>query len=410
MNLMVDGAVMQRDPVAEMTSGAATGAATHPAGNGLRVCTKTVMDTTDPDIVFDADGVSNWWHDFQAVMRRQPDAAGRQRLLEQAIAQIKEAGRGKPYDCILGISGGVDSSYMAYLAKSWGLSPLVVHFDNGWNDEQAVHNIELVVKKLGFRLHTFVMDWPEFRDLQRAYFKASVLDLEVPTDHMIFGALHKVAHEHGIRYVLSGNNLATEWLLPPKWYHSKFDLENIKGIHRRFGERPLKHLPRLGVWQQVYYQRVNRIQDIKILDLVPYRKTDAMQLLIDEFGWKYYGGKHYESVFTRFYQGYILPTKYGIDKRKAHLSNLICNGEITRDEALAELARPTYEPERQRADKKYVAKKLGWSEAEFDEILALPPRRHEEFGSDTLQRKLAELTIKACHPIARVLRKRRSAT
>ena len=392
MNMMMEGAqVLRRANEA--------GAAAN------RVCTKTVMDTTDPDIVFDGDGVSNWWHDYQKILAKQPNDAERARQLERSLAMIKAAGKGKPFDCILGLSGGVDSSYMAYLAKAWGLSPLIVHFDNGWNDEQAVHNIELVVKKLGFRLHTFVMDWPEFRDLQRAYFKASVLDLEVPTDHMIFGALHKVALEHGIKYVLSGNNIATEWLLPPAWYHSKFDLENIKGIHRRYGERPMKNLPKLGVWQQVYYQRVNRIHDIKILDLVPYRKNDAMKLLVDEFGWKYYGGKHYESVFTRFYQGWILPVKYGIDKRKAHLSNLICNGEITRDEALDELAKPTYEPERQRADKKYVAKKLGWSESEFEAILALPPRRHEEFGSDLLHRRLADLTIRVCHPLIRLVRK-----
>lgn len=371
------------------------------APESLRICTKTVMDNTDPDIVFDEHGVCNWWHEFHRLQALRPNEAQKVRLLEESLAKIKESGKNKPFDCILGLSGGVDSSYMAYLAKEWSLRPLIVHFDNGWNDELAVRNIEVIVKKLGFRLHTFVMHWPEFRDLQRAYFKASVLDLDIPADHMIFGALHQIAREHKIQYILSGNNFATEWLLPPAWYYSKFDLKNMLGIHRTYGEVPLKQLPKLGVWQQLYYQRIKVISDVKILELVPYKKTEAMRFLMDELGWQYYGGKHYESVFTRFYQGYILPNKYGIDKRKAHLSNLICNGEITRDEALMELSKPTYEADRQRTDKQYVAKKLGWSEAEFEDILALPPRRHEEFGTDVQQRKWADLIIKYGQPFAK---------
>ena len=372
------------------------------ASMALRVCTKTVMDNTDPDIVFDMDGVSNWWHDYQAILKTRPSQERRAELLEESLRKIKGAGKGKKYDCILGLSGGVDSSYMAYLAKEWSLRPLVVHFDNGWDDELAVGNIETIVKKLGFPLHTFVMNWSEFRDLQRAYFKASVLDLDVPADHMIFGALNKTAHEQKIQYILSGNNLATEWLLPRAWYYSKFDLVNLTRIHRAFGKLPLRCLPKLGVWQRLYYQRVKLIQDVKILDLIPYQKMEAKRFLIDEFGWRDYGGKHYESVFTRFYQGYILPTKYGIDKRKAHLSNLICNGEITREQALEELSRPADDPGRQQADKRYVAKKLGWSEAQFEDILALPPRSHEEFGTDALQARLADVATRYCQPFARL--------
>lgn len=368
----------------------------------LRVCTKTVMDNTDPDICFDAEGVSNWWHDYHRIQRGRPDPERQAERLAEALRQIKESGRGRNYDCILGLSGGVDSCYMVYLAKQWGLRPLIVHFDYGWDDELAVGNIEVMLKKLGFPLYTFVMDWPEFRDLQRAYFKASVLDLDVPADHMIFGALHNVALQHGIRYILSGNNFATEWLLPPRWYSSKFDLRNLESIHRKFGELPLKHLPKLGVWQRLYYERVKLIQDIKILELIPYRKLEAKRLLVGEFGWRDYGGKHYESVFTRFYQGYWLPVKYGIDKRKAHLSNLICNGEMTREEAMEELTKPADDPVRQKRDFRYVAKKLGWSEAEFEDILALPPRRHEEFGTDTLQRHLAKIVATCCRPFAKV--------
>ena len=366
----------------------------------LRVCTKTVMDNTDPDISFDQDGVSNWWHDYQTILKARPNEEQCAARLDGLLGEIKKAGKGKTYDCILGLSGGVDSSYMAYMAKQWGLRPLVVHFDNGWDDELAVRNIEIIVKKLCVPLQTFVMNWPEFRDLQRAYFRASVLDLDVPADHMIFGALHRIACEHNIQYVLSGNNIATEWLLPRAWYYSKFDIVNLTGIHRAFAEIPMKHLPKLGVWQRLYYQRVKLIQDVKVLDLVPYKKLEAKRFLIDEFGWRDYGGKHYESVFTRFYQGYILPTKYGIDKRKAHLSNLICNREITRAQALEELSNPPDDLGRQRDDKRYVAKKLGWSEAEFEEILALPPRPHEEFGTDALQSRLADVTLRYFQPFA----------
>lgn len=367
----------------------------------LQVCTRTVMDNTDPDIVFDEAGVCNWWHDYHRLLAAQPDAAQRERLLADSIAAIKQAGQGQDYDCLLGLSGGVDSSYMAHLAKEWGLRPLVLHFDNGWNDELAVANIEVIVKKLDFRLQTFVMNWPEMRDLQRAYFKAGVIDLDVPTDHMIFGALHKIANQHNIKYILSGNNFATEWLLPRAWYYPKFDLVNLLAIHKRFGERPLKDLPKLGVWQRLYYQKVRQITDIRILELVPYSKTAAKDFLIKEFGWQDYGGKHYESVFTRFYQGYILPTRFGVDKRKAHLSNLILNGEITRDQAVAELAQPTDDPDRQMADKRYVAKKLGWSEAEFDAILALPAVRQETYGSEGRQAELAETVIKLLQPFAK---------
>jgi N-acetyl sugar amidotransferase len=347
------------------------------------------MDTTDPDITFNSEGESNWWTDFEPQAALRPKGGDLQRELDGALGRIRQSGKGRPYDCVLGLSGGVDSSYMAYLAKQWSLRPLVVHFDNGWNDELAIGNIEKIVKKLGFPLSTFVMNWPEFRDLQRSYFKASVVDLEVPTDHLITGALHRIAAEQGIKWILSGNNFATEWVLPKAWHYSKGDLENLRGIHRRFGDLPLKHLPKFGVWQRVWSERVRGVRSVQVLDLIPYKKLAAKKLLKDEFGWRDYGGKHFESVFTRFYQGYILPTKFGIDKRKAHLSNLILNDEITRDEALRELEHPPYEADRIESDKRYVAKKLGWSAAEFAEILRLPPVSHEVYGTDIRQARWA---------------------
>lgn len=354
----------------------------------VQVCTRTVMDTTDPDITFDANGICNYWHEFQAFKATLPGPEARERLLNSALARIKAAGKGKPYDCIIGLSGGVDSSYLAYLAKKWGLRPLAVHFDNGWNSELAVDNIERLVTKLGYELETFVMDWDEFRDLQRAYFKASVIDLEIPTDHMIFGALHKIAARRGIKFILSGHNSATEWLLPRAWYYKKFDLTNIMAIHRAFGELPMRKLPALGVWHQAYYHHVTRIRSEQLLDLIDYQKADAKSFLINELGWRDYGGKHYESIFTRFYQGYILPRKFDIDKRKAHLSNLILSGQMTREEALRELQQPTYDEELQQVDKTYVAKKLGFEAKEFEALLTQPNRRHEEFDTDADHRRL----------------------
>ncbi|WP_085798186.1 N-acetyl sugar amidotransferase [Falsiruegeria litorea] len=356
-------------------------------GTRYQICAQTVMDTSDPDIVFDADGVSNYVHDFEAFRITLPDTETRDRQLAETLAEIKRTSQGKTYDCVLGLSGGVDSSYMAWLAKDWGLNPLVVHFDNGWNSELAVNNIEEIVTRLGFDLETLVMDWEEFRDLQRAYFKASVVDIEVCTDQLIQGALYRLAARHGIRAILSGTNWATEWLMPPSWNYRKQDLVNLYNIHRQFGNVPLRKSTTYGLRQQIWYTYVKGIKTYDILNLVEYSKARAKEVLIQELGWRDYGGKHYESVFTRFYQGHVLPQKFDIDKRRAHLSNLILTGEITRDEALRELQQPTYDEELQAEDKAYVGKKLGFSTEEFDAILSAGPVPHAQYGTDLEQRK-----------------------
>ena len=246
-----------------------------------RMCTRTVMDTTDPDITFDADGVSNHWHEYARSRDREsltPELAKVE--LARVVSEVKRAGRGKAYDCVLGLSGGVDSSYLAHFAVELELRPLVVHFDNGWNSELSVSNIENLVKGLKLDLHTFVMDWPEFRDLQRSYFKASVVDLEVPTDHMILGALYKIALQHGLRFLLSGTNVVPpKSILPSRWYYPKFDLTNLRDIHRHFGTLPLRKLPALGFWQMTYYNQVRRINSVALLDLVDYNKAAAKALL-----------------------------------------------------------------------------------------------------------------------------------
>jgi N-acetyl sugar amidotransferase len=366
------------------------------------------MDTTDPEITFDEEGISNHWYEYRETTRRQLLPADQARVkLDRIIDLIKKAGRRRSYDCVLGLSGGVDSSYLAHLAVQFGLRPLVVHFDNGWNSELAVSNIERLVKELNLDLHTFVMDWPEFRDLQRAYFKASVVDLEVPTDHMILGALYQLARRHSLKYILSGTNLVTEAILPKRWYYPKFDLVNLRDIHNRYGTRPLRNLPALGFWQMTYYNQLRGIKSEALLDLVDYKKLAAKALLTERYGWRDYGGKHYESVFTRFYQGYILPYKFNIDKRKAHLSTLICSGQLTRSQALEELAHPTYDPAMQLEDKRYVAKKLGFGDDEFEAILRLPNRRHEEFATDTKLRRRYFDVASAIRPITSTVKRLR---
>jgi N-acetyl sugar amidotransferase len=380
-----------------------------PPPTRFQVCTKTVMDTTDTNISFDENGICNYWHEYATFASTLPPPEKREAMLQAMLRAIKSAGAGEPYDCVLGLSGGVDSSYLAYLCSKWGLRPLVVHFDNGWNSELAVSNIEKLVSKFGYDLETFVMDWEEFRDLQRAYFKASVLDLEIPTDHMIFGALNQIASKNKIKFIISGHNHATEWLLPKSWNFSKFDLVNLKTIHKTFGEHPLRKLPALGVWQAAYYYYLRGIRQVAPLDLIDYRKSEAKRYLMTECGWRDYGGKHHESIFTRFYQGYILPRKFGIDKRKAHLSNLIITGEITREEALRELQQPTYDEELQKTDKAFVAKKLGFAVDEFEDILNLPNRPHTEFGTDEKQRAFYFKMTRVGGPVRRFMTGRNGA-
>jgi len=358
-----------------------------------RQCTKTVMDNiADPNITFDENGVCNYYYEYLESEKKNvfKGEAGKQKLKE-SIKKIKESGKEKKYDCVLGVSGGVDSTYLADLLKKHDVKTLLVHFDNGWNSELAVKNIENIVNYTEFDLETYVMDWPEFKDIQRSYFKASVLDLEVPTDLMIFGSMYKIANKYNIKTVISGNNTVTEGLLPKSFIYSKFDLVNLKNIHKKFGTVPIKKLPKMGLFQWSYYTAYKGIQPVMLLNYIPYIKNDVKKYIIEKLNWKDYGGKHYESVFTRFYQGYILPNKFGIDKRKAHLSNLIASRQLSREEALIELNNPPIPPDMAAEDKVYVAKKLGFSEKEFDEVLNLPNVSHEFYGT---QEKLMKRYLK----------------
>lgn len=358
------------------------------------------MDTTAEEIVFDAQGVCHFCHRADELIAKaaakKPVAA---QELQRLVERVKADGRGRDYDSIMGMSGGVDSSYVAHVAKSLGLRPLVVHFDNGWNSETAVSNIERIVKKLGFDLYTLVINWPEFRDLQRSFFKASVVDIEVVSDHAIFASMYRLARQHGIRYILSGTNSATEHTMPAKWAWRKQDLTNIKAIHREFGTVKLKTFPTLGTLRFQLSRQFGLGQSfVELLNYIDYRKTDAIRTLEREYGWQYYGGKHYESIITKFYQAHVLPVKFGIDKRRPHLTDLIHNGEITRAQALVELEKPLYDPAEFRIDREFVLKKLGFSSDEFEAIMRAPVKSHLDYGSDQRLYDLLKLVRRLIRP------------
>ena len=272
--------------------------------NNLQTCSRCVMDTTAEEIEFDEQGVCNFCHRADELIAQAAlQKPSRSEELQKLVDKIKSDGKGKEYDSIMGMSGGVDSSYVAHLAKSLGLRPLVVHFDNGWNSEIAVGNIERIVKKLDFDLFTLVINWPEFRDLQRSFFKASVVDIEVVSDHAIFASMYRLARKHGIKYVLSGTNRATEHTMPKAWAWRKQDLPNIKSIHRQFGTTKLKTFPTLGTLRFQLSRQLGMGQKfVELLEYFDYEKTKAVTFLEEEYEWRYYGGNHYESIITKFYQ------------------------------------------------------------------------------------------------------------
>ena len=345
-----------------------------------RICTRCLMDTTDPDIVFDERGMCNHCHDHDRLMKQKviTGKAGEAYLLK-LVEQMKRAGRGKPYDCLIGVSGGVDSTYVAYLVKKMGLRPLAVHMDNGWDSELAVKNIEETLKRLGIDLHTEVLDWEEFKALQVAFLKASTPDSEIPSDHAIWAVLGNMADKLKVKYIVSGFNVRTETHLPRAWSQGHFDWKYIRSVFKQFGRGRLKTFPHIGFI--IYYRRLLTHRRVDILNYIDYNKAEAMKILERELGWRYYGGKHYESIYTRFYQGYILPTKFGYDKRRSHLSSLICSGEMSREAALKELDKPTYQPSMQEEDREYVVKKLGLTDEEFETILNAPKKTFWDYPS-----------------------------
>ena len=349
-----------------------------------QICNLCILDTTDLDISFDDDGVCNHCNQWIPRIKNLPKGKNEEDINLELIAEkIKISGKNSQYDCMVGLSGGVDSSYIVHLAYNLNLRPLIIHFDNGWNSELAISNIEKIVKKCNFELQALVVDWEEFRDLQKAYLEASVIDIEVATDHAIIATMFRSAKKYKIKYLLSGGNIATETGMPEAWTWPKKDLKNLKNIHKKFSKTPLKTYPTRSIWEDIFVKKfTSNVEDIRILDFINYSKSRAIKTLEQEYDWKYYGGKHYESIFTKFYQAFILPSKFKIDKRRVHLSSLIRNGEISRIKAIEEINKEIYPEKEFSDDKEYVLKKLGYSEDEFDKIMLKDPVNHIYFGSD----------------------------
>lgn len=346
-------------------------------------CIRCVMDTTDPEITFDRDG--NCCHCTEYLANRaKHNYQGQESdtTLNELIKTMKRQGKGKAYDCVVGISGGVDSCYLAYLLKERGLRLLGVHMDNGWNSEKAVINLKNITRKLGIDYESYVLDWEEFKDLQLAFLKASVPEAETPTDVAIPAALHAVAARHGIKYITMGSNLATEGILPKSWHYDVRDLKYFNYIHRTFGTKQLKKFPTFGYKKEMFYKLVKGIRMIYPVDLVPFVKEDAVSLLQEEFDWKPYGGKHHESRYTKFIQSYYLYEKFGIDYRRATLSTQICAGGITRESAVKQLEALPFDPSQLDEDKYYIAKKLGISPDELENIVNLEPKWYWDYPND----------------------------
>jgi N-acetyl sugar amidotransferase len=345
-----------------------------------QICTRCIMDTSDPDIVFDADGHCNHcsaWLTRSAIYNLPPQQ--RAQRLESLVEEIKRRGHGKDYDCVIGVSGGVDSSFVAIKVKELGLRPLAVHLDNGWNSEKAVGNIKRILDPLHIDLSTIVLNWKEFRELQLAFLRASTPDSEIPSDHAIVASFYAVSSRHRIGYCVNGINLRTEGIHVREWSQGHLDSRYIRSVYRKFAGKRLQHFPLIPVSTLVPNILLHRPRNVFLLDYLDYDKQAAKRLLMDRYGWEDYGGKHYESVYTKFYQGWILPHKFGYDKRRMHLSTLVCSAGMSRAEALAEISRPAYPPEAVEPDKAFVAKKLGITREEFDAIMALPKKRYSDY-------------------------------
>lgn len=342
------------------------------------------MDTSDPAIFFDGNGVCNHCRKFEEETRKSwfPNEGGLV-LLKQMVAQIQAQGRGKAYDCILGLSGGIDSSYMALKIKDWGLRPLVVHVDAGWNSELAVGNIEKIVKHCNYHLHTHVIDWEDMRDLQLAYLRAGISNQDVPQDHIFFSSLYHFAIDNNIQYILSGGNIATEGIMAESWHEgSAMDSINLKAIHRRFGERKLHTYKTISFGEYyLYYPLIKKMRTFRPLNFIPYNKKMAADELREAIGWRDYGRKHGESLFTKVFQNDYLVRKYGYDKRKPHLASLIVSGQMTREEALAELEKPLYQPEERETDLDYFCKKLRITRADYEGFVDGPKGSYYDYAN-----------------------------
>jgi aminotransferase len=347
------------------------------------ICTRCVMDSTDSDINFDKNGVCNHCIEFDEVTSKGwfPNTEGANKL-DIIYTKMKRENTNKDYDCVLGLSGGVDSSYLALKLHEAGIRPLVVHVDGGWNSELAVQNIEKILNYCGWHLHTIVINWQEMKELQLAYFKSGVANQDVPQDHAYFSSLYHFSIKHGVNYVISGGNIATESIFPSSWNWDAMDADNLHAIHKKFSTKKLKNYKTIGFYElYLYYPFVKKMKTIRPLNLMPYVKSDALEELKEKIGYKEYARKHGESILTKFFQNFWLPMQFGYDKRKPHLSSLIVSEQMTREEALLELEKPLYHEKELKDDKEYIAKKLGLSKDEFEIILKMPSHDYTDFAN-----------------------------
>ncbi|TDO77445.1 N-acetyl sugar amidotransferase [Flavobacterium chryseum] len=352
----------------------------------FQVCTKTIMDTTDPNIIFDENGISDYYHNFhKAILPNwHTDERGYEELMNVA-KKIKKEGIGKEFDCIIGLSGGLDSSYVAYVAKEvMGLRPLLFHVDAGWNTQQAVGNIEKLVNGLKLDLFTEVINWEEIKDLQVAFLKSQIADQDLPQDYAFFSALYKFARKNKIKYVLTGGNFSTECCREPlEWGgFPGIDKTLLKDIHTKFGKRKLKSFPLVDILQyKLFYKYILGMQVFKPLNLIPYIKKDAEKLLESKFGWEKFQHKHHESRFTRFYEDFWLPKKFGYDRRKSHFSSLILTGQLERSEALERIKQPVMSEQFMRQEFEYIANKLGLTVLELQAIFEGENKTFKDYKS-----------------------------
>jgi len=353
---------------------------------GYQICSNCIMDTTDPKITFDERGRCEYCNNYYTniELNWHPNEKG-EKAIAPLIEKIKKEGKNRDHDCLIGISGGVDSSYVTYLAKEkFGLRPLMLHVDAGWNSQISVNNIERLIDGLKLDLHTEVIDWLEMKDLQLAFFKAQVPHLDAPQDHAFFASLYNFAAKHSFKYIITGANYSTECIREPlDWIYHASDLRQLMDIHRHFGQRPLKNFPTADMFKyKLYHRYFKGVRVVKPLNHVPYIKEKAMQELVDRFGWQKYAHKHYESRFTRFFEGYWLPRKFGYDKRRSHFSSLILTKQMTRTEALKSIAHPAYDEKLMFEDFEFVAKKLDLTVAELQKIMAGENKTYKDYKNN----------------------------
>ncbi len=357
-------------------------------------CRRCVMDTSDSEILFDSEMYCNHCNSYlsqKAKLSSQIDSLSN--LLNTKILQIKKSGRNKKYDCVIGVSGGADGCYSAYLSKKMGLRPLLVHMDNGWNSTTSVENIKVIADKLQLDYESYVLDWEEFKDLQLSFLRASVPEIETPTDIAILGSLHKIAGKYGVKHIIMGCNFSTEGILPKSWHYDAKDKKFVTGIQSIFGKVRLKSFPFFDFWTEAYYKLIKRTKIFYLLNYVNYDRTKAVEIL-KGFGWKDYMEKHHESHYTKLVQTYILPVKFHIDYRKVFLSVSICNGDIRREDALKILERPYYNTNTVGDEIDYVCKKLQITTSEFDQIMRAPIKSYKDYPNN---QRIISLVYMAYH-------------